>query len=143
WQRAGAIWLQFGVSFTVSALLTTVQTFFLMEGFLIAVFYPEFFHDARPAEIHGTLRISYGVRLLLFWLAVAILPLFALLVVTLNLADPRQTGLGDLRELAVGVAIVGAASGGLIAWLVGRNLLSWMEGHAAATEQIALGNYDV
>src|SRR5262249_51758947 len=38
WHNAGSIWLQFLLSFTVSALLTTVQTFFLMEAFLIAVF---------------------------------------------------------------------------------------------------------
>lgn len=138
WHQAGPIWLQFGVSFTVSALLTTAQTFFLMEAFLIRVFYPEFFRDARPAEIHGVLRIPYRVRLLLFWVAVAVVPLLALLVVALNV---RQGA--DLRGLAWGVALVSVASGGLISWMVGRNLLRWMEAHAAATEQIALENYDV
>jgi adenylate cyclase len=114
-----------------------------MEAFLMAVFYPELFQDARPAEIQGTLRISYGKRLLLLWLAVAVGPLLALLVVAMNLtALPAEIG-GDLWQLALAVALVSAASGGIVAWLVGRNLLSWMVVHAAATEQIALGNYQV
>jgi adenylate cyclase len=143
WHNGGAIWLQFLVSFTVSAVLTTVQTFFLVEAFVIAVFYPELFQDVRPAEIQGVLRISYGKRLLVLWLAVAVGPLLALLVVALNLIDLPEGSAADLPQLALGVAIVGAASGGIVAWLVGRNLLSWMMAHAAATEQIAHGNYDV
>jgi adenylate cyclase len=143
WHEAGAVWLQFALSFTVSALLTTVQTFFLMEAFLITVFYPEFFRDARPAEVQGTLRIPFRLRLLLFWVAVAVVPLLALLVVTLNIAErPRESASG-LQELVWGVALISAGSGGLISWMVGRNLLSWVEAHAAATEEIALENYDV
>ena len=143
WHNAGSIWLQFLLSFTVSALLTTVQTFFLMEAFLIAVFYPEFFREIRPAEVEGVLRISYGTRLVLFWLAVAVGPVLTLLAVTLNVTDLPPGSAGDLRQLALGVAAVSAASGGMVAWLVGRNLLSWMMAHAAATEQIARGNYTV
>ncbi len=143
WHNAESMWLQFLLSFTVSALLTTVQTFFLMEAFLIAVFYPAFFREVRPAEVEGVLRISYGTRLVLFWLAVAVGPVLTLLVVTLTLTDLPPGSAGDLRQLALGVAVVSAASGGMIAWLVGRNLLSWMMAHAAATEQIAGGNYAV
>ncbi len=143
WHNAGAVWLQFGVSFTVSALVATVQTFFLMEAFLINVFYPEFFRVARPAEVRGTLRVPFGMRLILFWGAVAVVPLLALLVVALNFTERHRDRFDDLRHLALGVAAVGAVSGGLISWLVGRNLLGWMEAHAAATEEIARGNYDV
>src|SRR5438132_1197507 len=34
WERIGPIWGQFAVSFVVSALLTTVQTYFVLEAFL-------------------------------------------------------------------------------------------------------------
>jgi methyl-accepting chemotaxis protein len=98
---------------------------------------------ARPAEIGGTLRISFRLRLLLFWVAVAVVPLLALFVVTLNVTASPVSSARELRGLALGVALVSVASGGLISWMVGRNLLSWMRAHAAATEQVALENYDV
>jgi adenylate cyclase len=41
------------------------------------------------------------------------------------------------------VAAVGILSGGIIFRLVGRDVLAWIKTHAAATEQIELGNLDV
>jgi adenylate cyclase len=139
--RADAVWLQFIVSFSVSALLTTAQTVFIVEPFLIAVLYPDFFADARPAEVRGVARITFGQRLLLLWTAVAVMPAVALLAVALNLGSAQDVV--DLRGLALSVALVGTASGGLIFWLVGRDVLRWVRGHAAATQQVAEGNFDV
>src|SRR5262245_41642180 len=46
------VWIQFAISFVVAALFTTVQTFILVERFLTATLYPEFFQDARRSEEH-------------------------------------------------------------------------------------------
>src|SRR5207302_791320 len=118
--EARAIWTQFAVSFTVSAILTTVQTFIVVETFLIAVLYPEFFRDARPAEVRGAWRISFRVRLGLLWMAVALMPLVALLAVTMNFGgghDPQQ-----LKALAWAVAGVSGLSGAPIFLSVGRGI---------------------
>src|SRR5262249_40216113 len=141
-KNAGTIWAQFAISFTVSALLTVVQTFFIIETYLVTYLYPVFFQDARPAEVQHVWRISFAKRVVALWAAVAVGPLLALLAVALNFMAPRSD-YESLRLLAIGVAVVGALSGGLIFWFLGRDLLGWMRRHAAATEQIALENFDV
>jgi adenylate cyclase len=143
WHNAGPIWLQFALSFSVSALVTTVQTFFLIEALLIEAFYPDFFREARPAEVAGTLRIPFSLRLLLFWSAVALVPLLVLLVVTLNFTAWEDHPAGELSLIVGTVVAASAASGGVISWLVGRSLLHWVGLHEAGTEEIARGNYDV
>ncbi len=139
--EAGLIWLQFVLSFLISALLTTAQTFFLMEWFLIRYFYADFFQDARPATVHGAIRITFGWRLTLLWSVVAV-PLLALLLVALNIR-PDGPDTEKLKDLATLVTVIGGLSGGFIFWLVGSDLSRWVSAHAAATEQIELDNYDV
>ena len=56
------IWIQFVLSFIVSALLTTAQTFFVLEWFLMGYFYADFFKDARPSDIRGVVRVPFWVR---------------------------------------------------------------------------------
>jgi adenylate cyclase len=141
WDNAGHIWLHFVVSFLVSALLTTVQTFFLLEWFLVEFVYAEFFHDARPAAILGAFRLRLAWRLFFYWVAVAIVPLVSLLAVALNFTTAPEEQLPLLNRLALGVALCGLLSSGLISWLVSRNLVSWLDAHAAATEEITLGNF--
>lgn len=137
----GPIWGQFLLSFLVSALLTTAQTFFLLETYLIRYFYPDFFRDTRPADLIGVIRVPFGTRLLLLWSALAV-PLLALLMVAVNFDESRNDH-GELRQLAFQVAIVGGGYGALVFWLVGRDVQGWVVAHAAATEQIEQGNYDV
>jgi adenylate cyclase len=144
---SGAIWWQFAVSFLVSALLTTVQTYFLVEAFLFKYVYPDYFRDARPAAIEGgVFRITFRQRMILYWVAVALVPLTALLVVELNatpqLAKEHPEWLDDLRRLALGVTVVGVVSSAVIGAITGRTLLSWLKAHAAATDQLAAGNFD-
>jgi adenylate cyclase len=139
--EAAAIWIQFILSFLVSALLTTAQTFFILETYLTAYFYPDFFRDARPAEARGVIRIPFGLRLLLLWSAVAV-PLLALLLVAWNFGSHKGDR-SDLQQLAVFVAVVGGASGAGIFWLVGRDVYRWVAAHASAAEQIEMGNLDV
>jgi adenylate cyclase len=139
--NAGAIWGQFTVSFLISALFTTVQTFFIMEAFLIAFLYHDFFQDGRPADVKGVVRIPFGIRLALLWTAVAVMPLVALLAVALNV-DPHDADYSDLRGLAALVAVCGVLSGGFISFLVGKDLFGWLRRHGEATEQIARENFD-
>ncbi len=142
WDHIGAIWWQFAVSFLVSALLTTVQTYFLLEAFLFRYIYPDFFRQDRPADVTGgVLRITFRQRMILYWIAVALVPLTALLVVVLNCTEEHSDWLSDLRRLALGVMLVGIVSSAVIGAVTGRTLLSWMTAHAAATDQIVAGNY--
>jgi adenylate cyclase len=142
WENGFAIWRHFVVSFLVAALLTSVQTFFLLEAFLIKVVYPDFFRGARPAEVLGTWRVPLRARLLMYWTATAIVPLVALLAVALNFTSEREEQFAVLRNLSLGVAIVGLACSGLIAWLVGRSMVTWVDAHAEATEQVTMGRFD-
>jgi adenylate cyclase len=142
WDDIGAIGLQFAVSFLVSALLTTVQTYFLVEAFLFKYVYPDFFQNARPAAIEGgVFRITFRQRMILYWIAVALVPLIALLVVELNAIRDDQW-LDDLRRLALGVTVVGVVSSAVIGVITGRTLLTWLKAHCEATDQLAAGNYD-
>jgi adenylate cyclase len=143
WDDIGAIWWQFAVSFLVSALLTTVQTYFLVEAFLFKYVYPDFFRDARPAAIEGgVFRITFRQRMTLYWIAVALVPLIALLVVELNATPDHAPWLDDLRRLALGVTVVGVVCSAVIGAITGRTLLTWLKAHGAATDQLSAGNYD-
>src|SRR5262249_45276923 len=121
------------ISFVVSAVVTTGQTFFILEWFLINYFYPDFFQDARPAAVVGVIRVAFPFRLILLWSAVAIMPLVAVVAVALN----------NLGWVTAVVGGVGALSGGLIFWVVGRDLHNWVNTHDQATQQIAQENFDV
>jgi adenylate cyclase len=143
WDNGWPIWQHFIISFFVSALLTTVQTFFLLEAFLIGAVYPDFFQDARPGDIKETVRIPLSLRLFLFWMATALVPVVALLAVALNFNESQLDHFPVLRPLALAAALVGLLCSGLIAWLVGRNLLTWVEQHARATEEMTLEKYEV
>jgi adenylate cyclase len=135
---AGVIWLQFVISFLVSTLLTSTQTFFAAETYLIDVLYPEFFRGARPADVPGVWRIPFRQRMWLLWLSVSFMPLIALGVVTLN-ADRGS----DIKLLAVIVFFFSLFTGGYIFLKVGTQLLGWLRAHTTATEQIREGNFAV
>jgi adenylate cyclase len=136
--NAEEIWLHFLVSFTVSALLTTAQTFSLLETFLIHVLYPQFFQDARPAEVRGVVRVPFTVRVLLLWGAVAVMPFVTLLAVVWNFRAEQGA---ELWGWALAVGLVSTASSALIYWLGVWDLLRWLRRHAAATGEIAAENY--
>ena len=139
--EAAAIWSQFIVSFVVSALLTTAQTFFLLEWFLKRYFYDDFFKDARPAAVQGMIRIPFKVRMAMLWSALAV-PLVALWLVAVNLSDANRDTT-NLQTLALLVMVIGGSSGLFIFWLVGSDLWKWVEAHETATEQVELGNFEV
>ncbi|HEV3257923.1 MAG TPA: adenylate/guanylate cyclase domain-containing protein [Gemmataceae bacterium] len=142
WENADYIWIQFFVSFFVSTLLVTTQTFFSVEWFLVRVLYPEFFRDARPADVVGVRHVPFGVRLGLFWFTVTFVPMAALLTVALNFTAAKRD-FNELRGLAIGVFIVAGGSAALIAWMVGENLRRWLSAHSQATEQIAMGDDEI
>jgi adenylate cyclase len=142
WDWGAALFGLFSVSFGVSALLTALQTYFLLEGFLTRFVYAEFFRDARPADIPRTVQLTLRVRLVLFWVAVSVVPLTALLAVVLTFAGEWGGELSVLRNLAVGVAVAALVNAGAMSYLVGSNLLGWVSAHAAAMSEIARKNYD-
>ncbi|MBI1832839.1 MAG: adenylate/guanylate cyclase domain-containing protein, partial [Planctomycetes bacterium] len=140
--NAGWIWSQFAVSFVVSTIFTTVQTFFIIQSFLTAYLYPEFFKDARPETVPGIIAIPFTVRLVMLWSAVALMPMVALLAVALNFAADGDNPV-LLYWFGPSLLVVSAVSGGGIFWLVGRDLWRWIQLQTEATGQIAEGNFDV
>jgi adenylate cyclase len=140
--NAFLIWGQFILSFAVTALLTTAGTYFLMEWFLIQGFYPDFFQNARPAQVHGVIRISFARRLGLLGLAV-VAPLLALWLVAIDVSGAREAKANELRFLANVVMFGGALSAGLVFWLVGRELASWVAAHATAMGEVEKGNLNI
>jgi adenylate cyclase len=134
--EAGEIWKRFGISFVISAVYATAQTFFLMEWFLVAVLYPEFFRDARPAEVRGVARIPFGVRMAGLWLAVGVMPLAAVTAIAYDAQPGRQWP-------TLLVAAAGLLSGMLIFGLVRGDIQHWIKVHAAATAAIAKENFSV
>ena len=137
-EQAGWIWRQFVLSFLVSTVFTTVQTFFVLQAYLTAYLYPVFFKDTRPETVPGIWRIPFTIRLVMLWGAVALMPLVALLVVALNF--PERT---LLILFASSLVVVSALSGGGIFYLIGRDLWQWMQQQTAATAEVAAGNFDV
>jgi adenylate cyclase len=139
---AGTIWLQFFVSFGVSTVFTTVQTFFILQAYLTSYMYPDFFKSTRPETVPGIISIPFTVRLVMLWAAVALMPLFALLAVALNFPhDSAQAQ--NYYWFGPGLLIVSALSGGTIFWLVGGDLHRWIRLQTDATAEIAKGNYDI
>jgi adenylate cyclase len=140
--NALAIWLQFGVSFAVSTVFTTVQTFFIIQSFLTAYLYPDFFKDARPEAVPGIRSIPFNIRLVMMWAAVALMPMISILAVALSFPRDPEDYLG-YYAFASGLVLVSALSGGGIFWLVGRDLWRWIHLQTHATGQIAQGNFDI
>ena len=140
--EAGAIWGQFAVSFIVSTIFTTVQTFFIIQAFLVAYLYPAFFKEGRPEDVPGNASIPFTLRLAMMWGAVALMPMIALLSVAFNFPSDTDKHLA-YYGFALGLVVVSALSGGAIFWLVGRDLWRWIHLHTDATGEIAKGNYDI
>jgi adenylate cyclase len=134
-EKAKMIWLGFGVSFAVAALLATVQTFFLMESFELRFLYGEFFRNDRPTEVTGVIRIPLRFRFFGYWFAVAVVPLVALLAVAALPATEASL------TLAIGVTIIGVLNSAVLGAVTGRTLLGWVEQQEVATEQITRGNF--
>jgi adenylate cyclase len=139
---AGWIWLQFAVSFVVSTVFTTVQTFFIIQSYLTAYLYADFFKDTRPETVPGIYSIPFGLRLVMMWGAVALMPLVALLAVALNFVGDSDNE-DVLWWLGPGLVLVSALSGGGIFWLMGGDLWRWIHLQTEATGQIAAGNFDI
>src|SRR5262245_29867976 len=142
WDNWWPIWWHFVASFFVSALLSTVQTLFLLESFLMGVVYPDFFRGARPAAVAGAWRVPFPVRLALYWMAVGLVPLVALLAVALDFTEGRTELFPVLHGLSWGAFAVGALSSALISFLVGRDLLYWIHAHGEATERVRRGDLE-
>jgi adenylate cyclase len=140
-EHVGLMWTQFAISFGISMVFTTVQTFFMVQSYLTAYLYPDFFQHRRPETVPGGIAIPFTVRLVMMWFAVALMPLISLLTVALNIGSQRAPT--NLSLFAIGLVVVSAASGGGIFWLVGRDLWRWMALQTEATEQIAQGNFDI
>ena len=133
------ITFQFLASFTVSAVVTSFQTFVLLERFLLGTFYPIVFTDVRPAEVKGGISLPFQVRFSFLWAAVSVGPIIVLVLITFNLLDPDD----ELLPMILGVAIFGIGTGGIIFWVVAKDMGNWLRSHIAATRAIAQENFAV
>jgi class 3 adenylate cyclase len=135
WENAEMIWSGFAASFIVAALIATAQTFFILEAFELRFLFEDFFQMDRPAEITGVIRIPLRHRFFFYWFAVAVVPLVAILAVTLH---PKA---GENHPLIILVTIICLLSSAILGAVTGRTLLAWVENQAKATDQIAVGNF--
>lgn len=136
--------VQFLASFTVSAVVTTFQTFVFLERFLLGYLYPKVFTDIRPVEVPGGIHLSFQQRLLFLWGAVALGPIVVLTLIVSNLLWPRpDLPPESLLPLTIGVVAFGIVTGGIIFWMVGNDVSGWLEKHVIATREIARENFDV
>ena len=123
-------------------MLTTAQTFFLLEWFLKRYFYADFFKDTRPAAVLGAVRHS-----LLGTTLVAMERLggaaWSLCGSSPSISAIPQRDATNLQTLALLVMVIGGSSGLFIFWLVGSDLWKWVAAHETATEQVEMGNYEV
>ncbi|MFO0864417.1 MAG: adenylate/guanylate cyclase domain-containing protein [Gemmataceae bacterium] len=140
-ENARPIWGHFILSFVVTALFTTMQTYFPFESYLTRFMYPDFFRGTRPAEMKGVVRISFAQRVVLLWIAAAWVPLLALLVLAINFIHSK---LDPAQELGVALGVFAASTitGFVVFAVVGWDLRAWVRTHAFATEQIAQGNLE-
>lgn len=141
-ENAGYIWGHFAISFAVSGLYITVQTYFPFESYLMRFLYPDFFRGARPADTPGVVRLSFAQRIVLLWVASAWMPLVALFVLAINFVhtdlDERQESLA-----ALAMFLASTVTGFAIFAVVGMDLRAWVRRHGRATDRIALGDYEV
>jgi len=139
-EHAPSIAIKFLASFTVSAVVTSFQTYVLLERFLLGYLYPALFTDVRPAEVEGGIHLPFQLRLWFLWAAVSLGPLVVLVLITFNLLDADDT---PLLRLIIGVLLFAIVTGGIIFWVVGQDMGSWLETHVAATREIARENFGV
>lgn len=138
--------VQFLASFSVSAVVTTFQTFVFLERYLMVYLYPRVFTDIRPVEVAGSIHLSFQMRLWFLWGAVALGPIVVLTLIAANLLWPPHDSakhFDDMLPLTVGVVVFGIVTGGMIFWMVGRDVASWLEKHIIATREISRENFDV
>ena len=141
-ENAGLLTRQFAFSFVLATLFATVQTFVLVEWYLLRVVYPVLFYNARPTDVPGAWTIPFRVRLHLFWGAVGLTPMLAVLAVAFNF-DAKAGDWDQLLFLATSMAVVGGVSAYIIMSLVGGDLFRWIKTHAEATDKIRDGNLGV
>ncbi len=130
---------QFLLSFLVSAVVTTFQTFIFLERFLVMHFYPKMFTDVRPVEVAGIRLISFQYRLWLLWGAVSLGPIIVLTLVTANLLADAPA----LLPLTIGVVAFGIGTGIWIFNVIRNDLSDWLEAHVKATAEIARQDFTV
>ncbi len=137
-EKAPWIVVQFFASFLVSALVTTFQTFVLLERFLLVHLYPRLFTDVRPVDVAGAVLLPFQLRLWLLWWAVALGPIVVLGLIAANLVVRESA----LIPLVLGVVAFGIFTGWIIMRAVGNDLGHWLTTHTAATREIARENFD-
>ena len=115
-EDASGIAIQFLASFTVSAVVTSFQTFVLLERFLLGYFYPTVFTDVRPAAVAGGILLPFQVRFWFLWAAVSLGPIIVLVLIIVNLLNPED----PLLPLIVGVVQGGEKIGGVVVLLAVR-----------------------
>jgi adenylate cyclase len=132
--------VQFLASFAVSAVVTTFQTYVLLDRFLLVYLYPTVFTSDRPVQVQGGILLPFQVRLWFLWGAVSLGPIVVLVLITVNLMfNPGEA----LLPLTIGVVVFSIATGGIIFWVVGADISSWLDSHVAATRAIGDENFDV
>lgn len=126
WENWSLLLLRFVTSFGIAALLASIQLFFVLEAFVIAVLVPEFFPNNDQREVLGAIRIPASWRPILFWAATVALPMLPVITVSLSadlLDHDRRTFRSWLLLLAVLSTVYSGLTSVIVNWL--RSFSSW------------------
>lgn len=135
---AGSLNLQVG-------LVTITVSFFVAEFFLQRRLAPVFFPNGGLSSIPGTIRIRISTRLIAFFAAVNLIPMFSLIRSSWNIAGATADLAGSCSELQSAIASVAAifvAVGIWLTFLISTNLTRPLAEITSVLQKIRNGNFD-
>jgi adenylate cyclase len=145
--------LEMGWKIVVGAFLLNLQVgmvsvtvaFFAVEYFLQRRLAPYFFPDGGLSAVPGTIRIRIRTRLIAFLAAVNLIPMFTLArgfwSITQTIADASQA-LSAVQVLILNHAVIYAAVGIWLTFLVASNLTRPLKGMTSVLKQVKQGDFN-
>ncbi|MCC6847238.1 MAG: adenylate/guanylate cyclase domain-containing protein [Deltaproteobacteria bacterium] len=133
----------------VNGFLAATVSYLLVDWLFRSMVTPTVFPEGRVAEVSGSLAPGVRMRLLLFLIAVAFIPLFMLLglvraaVVRIETGRPAAEVVASLATASTATFGIFVALGIVLTLVVARSLTLPLGGMAAALKRIEDGDLDV
>ena len=129
----------FPISFGVSGVIATTQSFFLIELASQWGLFPVFFKNVRPDRLKGIRPISLRMRGLMWAVSASICPIASLLLLIFAPTSPGT----NPQSFAIFVGAIGIAFALFSALLIGRSVAEPVDQLREAAQQVTEGRLDV